>query len=390
MSTKNRLMAIAVVSCVAAVPGSASAAFCDAPPWSCADLSALTGAPRSYYPDPWVRGDGVSSILSYADGGRIRELTLEHGHWRSHDLLDAAGGNPPTGIEPRGYVRSDGISAVVYHTGGSEAPGEIHELTLEGNQWVYNNLFDQEHTQGAASPQGLAQIQGYVRADGVSTVIYAGRDGHIHELALEGGTDWYHYDLTKEAGAPSGVSGDMEAFVRSDGTSAIVYRSGDGEIRHLKLGKDGRWRHNLLTDDPGDPKAALFGLDVYVRSDGTNTIVYTGENKHVYEMTLDATNEWVINDLSALTGAPPATGTTLSTYNRADGTATVVYESDYRTQELALEGGRDWRHNDLSQRLGAPAGKDPKGFVRGDGISSIVQWDLGPSYHIREFALKTQ
>lgn len=383
---------LAATALAAAAPGAASAAFCDAPPWSCADLSALAGAPRSFSPEPYVRADGVSSVVSYGDG-RIRELALENGQWNSYDLLDAAIGNPPAGIEPRGYVRADGVSAVVYHTGGGEAPGDIHELALEGDQWVYNNLFDQPHTQGAASPAGFAHIQGYVRADGVSVVVYAGRDGHVHELALEGGTDWHHYDLTKEAGAPTdlngGFLGGMEAFVRSDGTTAIVYRSRDGEIRQLKLGLDGRWRHNMLTDDPGDPKAALFDVDAYVRTDRTNTIVYTGTDKHVYEMTLDPTNEWVINDLSALTGAPPATGSTISAYNRADGTSTVVYENDRRTQELALEGGQHWVHNDLTQRLGAPAGLGPNGFVRADGITSIIQTDIG-SFHVREFALKTQ
>ncbi|MCA1700962.1 MAG: hypothetical protein LC790_19510, partial [Actinobacteria bacterium] len=54
----------------------------------------------------------------------------------------------------------------------------------------YHNLFQQPHTQDAASPEGFAKIRGYGRAHGVSAVVYQGRDGDFHELALEGGRDW--------------------------------------------------------------------------------------------------------------------------------------------------------------------------------------------------------
>ena len=47
-------------------------------------------------------------IVSYSASMRIRELALEGGTWRSHDLT-AAAGDPPRGFNPRGYIRGDGV-----------------------------------------------------------------------------------------------------------------------------------------------------------------------------------------------------------------------------------------------------------------------------------------
>ena len=69
-------------------------------------------------------------------------------------------------------------------------------------------------------------------------------------------------------------------FARSDNSSAVVFRSRDGEIRQIRL--TDRWRHNLLTDDPGDPKA-INGLAAGVRHDGLNTIIFAGQDGHLYE-----------------------------------------------------------------------------------------------------------
>jgi hypothetical protein len=384
--------ALVAAALITSAPGTASAAtFCDAPPWSCTNLSALASAPRSYSPEPWVRGDGVSSVVSYGDGGSIRELALENGQWRAYDLLAAIPGHQPRGIMPRGYVRSDGISAVTY-TGTEDAPDEVQELTLVGGQWKHGNLHRQTHTTGAPGVASGSGTQGYVRADGVSAVVYLGKDGHIHEFTLKPGVGWLHADLTVASGAPSGSFavnpvGRPQAFTRSDGTTAVIYLSGDGEIRQLKLGKTGPWRHNLLSDNPGDPKAYL-GLAAYVRTDKTNAIVYQGVDKHIHEMTLDATGEWVMSDLTLITGAPPADIGSVTAYNRGDGISTVVYSSGQRVQELALKGR--WRHNDLTLRLSAPNGFGPRGYVRSDGTTAIVQNDIGPIYGIREFALNTQ
>ena len=65
------------------------------------DLTALTGAPRTFSPHAYVRADGRNVIVSYSASMRIRELALEGGTWRSNDLT-AAAGDPPRGFNPAG------------------------------------------------------------------------------------------------------------------------------------------------------------------------------------------------------------------------------------------------------------------------------------------------
>lgn len=64
-------------------------------------------------------------------------------------------------------------------------------------------------------------------------VIYQGPDFHIHELALEGGSTWTHHDLTAVTGNKPGFQ--PIGYVRSDGTTAIVYYDVDEQVRQLKL-----------------------------------------------------------------------------------------------------------------------------------------------------------
>jgi hypothetical protein len=263
---------------------------------------------------------------------------------------------------------------------------EIHELTLEtGRGWSHGNL-----TAITAAPLSVGgSIQGYVRADGVNTVIYTAEDGHIHELALEGGTHWTHGDLTAAAGAPTGAaqlpSAGAHAFARPDGVTAVLYASGDGQVRQLRLGTDRVWRAQTLTKS-SNPQAHGRGLTGYTRSDGVIAIVYRGVNKHLYELTRDAAGRFeVLNDLTVITGAAPAEGF-VRAYNRADGISTVIYEGpNFHIHELALERGVGWSHNDLTAVTGSRPGFEPIGYVRGDGSTAIVYYD--ESQQVRQLKL---
>jgi hypothetical protein len=73
---------------------------------------------------------------------------------------------------PMGYLRGDGVTAVVY-------PGHdrIHELTLVGDHWLHSDL-----SRAAGTLTGSGYPFAYVRSDGVSSIVYNGSDRH--ELAL--------------------------------------------------------------------------------------------------------------------------------------------------------------------------------------------------------------
>ncbi len=310
---------------------------------------------------------------------RIRELALEPGGWKHYDLLSFASGAPAEGHTPVPYVRSDGVSAVVYLS----RSGQIHELTLVADGWQHHNL---SAMTGAPFSLDWA-LEAYVRGDGVSAVVYRGLGHHIHELALADGT-WNHRDLTARIGAPTpgAFDGELRAFARSDGATSVVYISGDGEVRQFRLAHNGSWTSQNLTGDGGKPKAALQGLACYVRTDGLNAIVYRGEDQHLYELTDDSGGEFDgLNDLTAMTGAAPAVGH-VHAYNRADGTSTVIYEGhDFHIHELALEGGSTWSHRDLTDVTGSRPGLQPHGYVRSDGATAIVFYDT--KNHVRQLKL---
>jgi hypothetical protein len=72
---------------------------------------------------------------------------------------------------------------------------------------------------------------GYLRGDGVTAVVYPGHD-RIHELTLVG-DHWLHSDLSRAAGTLTS-SGYPFAYVRSDGVSSIVYNVPTGTFTNWR------------------------------------------------------------------------------------------------------------------------------------------------------------
>ena len=55
----------------------------------------------------------------------------------------------------------------------------MHELAFVGNTWVHTDL-----SRATGTPTDAGPPFAYVRSDGVSSIVYCGADRHIHELAL--------------------------------------------------------------------------------------------------------------------------------------------------------------------------------------------------------------
>jgi len=61
--------------------------------WHIADLSALTGAPIAFSPlAPYVRSDGINSVVYQDANNHIVELRLERDGWHVADLIALVGG----------------------------------------------------------------------------------------------------------------------------------------------------------------------------------------------------------------------------------------------------------------------------------------------------------
>jgi hypothetical protein len=322
------------------------------------------------------------AVVYVTDDGHVHEIALK-GTWQDRDLTLAAGAPVSyAGVsQPMAYRRSDGVSMVVYRGTNDH----IYALYLEV-LWQGGNLQEVWHWADLSaitgSPVAGGDPYGYVRSDGISTVVYTGFDGHIHELRLEGG--WLEADLTAIAGAPAASSGRPIAYVRGDGINTIVYSAAaDGHICELRL--DDGWKWADLTALSGAP-ALLSELSAYVRSDGISAINYAGSDGHVHELRLET--GWIWADLTALSGAP-GTGYKPYGYVRSDGLNAIVYAlggaDSGRIYELWLDNG--WHFYELTSVPNAGRGYRPVGYIRADGTSAVV-YVGGAPWHVQEIRLE--
>jgi hypothetical protein len=328
----------------------------------------------------------LTPAVVYVDNnGHIHEIALK-GTWQDRDLTAAAGAPVVAHsgvIQPMAYRRSDGVSMVIYRGADDDIHSLYLELRRQGNNWqeVWH-WADLSAITG--SPAAASDPYGYVRSDGISTVVYTGSDGDIHELRLEGG--WIWADLTAIAVAPTAIPGSRPvAYVRGDGINAVVYEAAvSGQICELRL--DNGWKWTNLSGPSGAP-LPLSDLSAYVRSDGISTINYAGYDHHIYDLRLET--GWISVDLTAISGAPETESRPFG-YVRSDGINAIVYATSGadagRIYELRLDNG--WQYYELTSVPDAVRGYRPVGYVRADGISEVVY--LGGSvWHVQDIRLET-
>jgi hypothetical protein len=163
--------------------------------WVPGDLTAVTGAhaargrPRGY-----SRSDHASAVVYRGTDNHVYELSLAPlaQGWAVLDLT-ANSGAPTAVSDPVPYVRADNFNAVVYRG----VNGHIYELDLGPGD---SSWFSGDLTAIAGAPVARDTPGGYVRADGINAVIFrSSSDNHIHELSLLSG--WADGDLTVAAGA---------------------------------------------------------------------------------------------------------------------------------------------------------------------------------------------
>jgi hypothetical protein len=112
----------------------------------------------------------------------------------------------------------------------------------------------------------------------------------------------WKWDNLTVAGAPP-AAGNPVGYVRSDGTSAVVYRSTTGRIMELALvGTSLSWVATDLTN--GDGATPTGDPSPYVRASGVNTVLFRSADNHVHELTL-AGATWTAADLTDLAGETP-------------------------------------------------------------------------------------
>ncbi|HEY7372202.1 MAG TPA: Kazal-type serine protease inhibitor family protein [Polyangia bacterium] len=233
---------------------------------------------------------------------------------------------------------------------------------------------------------------GYTR-NGIEAVLYLDTNLHVHEVAFESGVITSDTDFTNEFGAPvadfeSPTVPDIIGYLRADGRSAMVYRSGGQVIEILSdFGHQPAWVVNNLTIQSGATVTVKLGSAFpYVRTDGWTSIVYAATDNHIHEIATLG-HGWGDWDLSARPAPTVVPATGPWAYQRSDHWNSVVFVgTDGQLHELAYLAGPSWGHWVFPVASpGTVSNRRPSGYVRTDLINSVIYTTT--SNELREQAL---
>jgi hypothetical protein len=141
------------------------------------------------------------------------------------------------------------------------------------------------------------------------------------------------------------------------GTKQVIYVDRQQHLKELVVGLASPWQVADLTALTGAPLASGSALTGYVWSaGGTKQAAYVDERGHVIELFVAAGAPWKWVDLTALTGAPPVGREALAGYDWLNaGTKQVVYVDEQgHVIELFVAAGAPWQWADLTKLTGAP------------------------------------
>jgi hypothetical protein len=205
--------------------------------------------------------------------------------------------------------------------------------------WVDNDL---TKFSGGTPASTDSNLDGYPQDDGSQHVNFVDDSGHVHELyrSPDPAAQWVDNDLTKFSGGTPAMPGEqtLSGYSQGDGSQHVNFIDNNGHVHELYRSPDpaAQWVDNDLTKFSGGTPAIPIGpLDGRSDSDGTQHVNFMDDSGHVHELlrSPDPAAQWVDNDLTKLTGAPPAVGfvagvKTLDGYSQRDGSQHVNFIDD--------------------------------------------------------------
>ena len=346
------------VQVVGALPGGFSVRV-DDPTHHLVDRSAQFGTPPAAGPPTVcvIPALGVDNIAYRDTAGHLHELWRDAQGATGTTDLTANANAPAAAGNPFAYVDPSTNSEILLYRGGDS---NVHSLYWSTGPVGHDNL-----TGSVNAPKTAGDPVGWFTADGFHHVAYRTSNGHLQELYWTGPNPVGHGDLTASASAPP-AAGDPSAYVdpvRS--TNIVVYRSTDGHIRSLYW-TTGAVGVDDLSGVAGTPAAAGDPVAYYTRHDDTNQVVYRAGNGHLYEIYWPGVAAVAGWDLTAVAGAPAATGNPAAYYSAGTNTKHVIYRSaDGRLHEIWwVPGGGTPAHVDITAAYNTPLAADrPAAFT---------------------------
>jgi hypothetical protein len=349
------------------------------------DTAGTLGEAPDDAPMGYRRLDVPTSVVVYRSAvNHVVQVESSGVSWNPPEDLSLLGRATTTALgQVFGFARSDGTSNVVY----LGADGDVHLIERGDAGWLDSDL---TQTADAAPGDAVGSPMAFVRSDGATAVVYRTADDHIHELSLAA-AGWTDVDLTNDVSAPSAAS-DPAGFARGDGVDSVVYQAFDLAIDEISSPVDAGYAFDGLARATGCG-FALGKPHPYLRSDGVPSVIFrSAANVPAVLEIARVSAMWSCFNVTAVSDNPLVvpTGGEPAPYVRADLSLAVLFRTaDDHLVELSYAAlanplPSSWHVTDLTTASGAsPAASDPAGYVRSDGMSAVVFRSRGDN-HVRE------
>ena len=130
----------------------------------------------------------------------------------------------------------------------------------------------------------------YVRSNGTSAIVYRATDNHIHELSNVGPTGWFDNDLHVITHETVLAASDPWAFLRADNTESVQFVGSDSKLHQFVVVASQRTPVILPAVQP----VSVVRPSGYVQSNGSNAVVYItrGSLQPLHQVTQFGMNAW--------------------------------------------------------------------------------------------------
>jgi hypothetical protein len=291
------------------------------------------------------------------------------------------GPSPGSGPGPSGYSSGDdrpsgfkweghGSHHVLYR---GRFDSHIHQMWCR-DVWSQENLtVVMEAPLAAGNPASHSW-----EAHGSQHTLYRGKqDDHIHQIWYRGDVGWLYDDLTALTNAPYAEGSPAAHSWEGHESQHVLFRGRDDDhIHQLWYRGDLGWRHDDLTVVTGAPPAAGNPAAHAWEDHKSQHVLFRGrDDTHIHQLWYHGDLGWAHDDLSAATGAPEAAGSPAAHSWDDHGSQHVLFrgDTDDHIHQLWYHGSLGWRYDDLTNVTGAPtAAGDPSAYV----------WDFDASQHV--------
>ena len=245
-----------------------------------------------------------------------------------------------------------------------------HDYALSGTQ--FNGL-----SQACMYGDDATMATNYpvARLEQGTTVIYC-RTAHHSTMGVATGSEPVSTVLSIPPAVPPGG---YDLVVVANGIASdpvpvtIAAQAGLGDIIELGLAQGGTWQQNNLTAITGAPPAATAPF-AYVAPDGSGRVVYQDSSGGITELSLaPGAGTWQQDSLIATTGAPQASSAPVALVTPGNVARVLYQDSSGGITELSLAPGATWQQDSLTAITGAPlSASAPFAYVTPDNVTRVV------------------